>query len=77
MEKLKEILKSANISEKELANVLKIKSVDVIELKLDGKLEITTKEASVIKKLINDRTGNKYSLEDLFFKDLKIKNRGE
>ena len=77
MEKLKEILRSANISERELAEELNIKSLDVIKLKLDDRLEITTREANVIKNLVNNRTGNKYSLEDLFFKDLKIKNSGE
>lgn len=66
MKSLKEIIKEANISYNDICLALSIKSAGTVSLKVNGKANFTTKEASNLKKLINERTGEKYLLEDLF-----------
>ena len=62
MKSLKEIIREANISYNDICSALSIKSAGTVSLKIN----FTTKEASNLKKLINEKTGKKYSLEDLF-----------
>ena len=62
MKSLKEIIREANISYNDICSALSIKSAGTVSLKIN----VTTKEASNLKKLINEKTGKKYSLEDLF-----------
>lgn len=66
MKSLKEIIREANISYNDICLALSIRSAGTVSLKVNGKANFTTKEASNLKKLINERTGKKYSLEDLF-----------
>lgn len=66
METLKKILKESNITQNEIAKALNIKSLSTVNLKINGKATFTTKEATVLKKLINTRLNTNYSLEDLF-----------
>ena len=63
---LKSVLKDANIRQDEVASALNIKSLSTVNLKLNGKAVFTTKEASLLKKLINDKTGKNYTIEELF-----------
>ena len=66
MKDLNKILKDLGITQQEVANELKIKSLGTANLKINRKAEFTYKEANLLKKLINSRTEKKYSLEDLF-----------
>lgn len=66
MMNIKELLKKAEITQEQVANELDIKSLSTINLKLNGKAEITTKEANLLKNLINKKLNTNYSLEDLF-----------
>ena len=66
MSKLNEILKQNKIKQSELADLLSIKSMSTINLKVNGKASFTTDEAKKIKKFINSRTTKQYSIEELF-----------
>ena len=59
MQKLKDILKESNIKQADIANILDIKSLSTINLKLNGKAEFTTKEARQLKDYIVKNTKNK------------------
>lgn len=66
MNKLKKILKESNIKYSDICKSLNIKSSGTVSLKINGKAYFTTKEAISLKKMINEKTGKTYSLEDLF-----------
>lgn len=66
MNKLKEILKDAGIKQAEICELLDIKSLSTINLKINGKSQFTTKEAEKVKIYINKKTKSNYTLEDLF-----------
>lgn len=66
MYRLKEALKENGITYDEISKVLNIKSHSTISLKINGKSEISTKEAYLLKELIEKKSGKKYSIEDLF-----------
>lgn len=66
MEKLKKILKEAGITQNEIAEALDIKSLSTINLKINNKAEFTTKEAVLLKNLINKRLNSDYTVEELF-----------
>ena len=66
MDKLKKVLKEHNIKNSEVAELLNIKSLSTISLKLNGKAEFTTKEATILKNYINEKANTEYKLEDLF-----------
>lgn len=66
MNNLKEILREAKITYEEIGDALNIKSNSTISLKVNKKADFTTKEASLLKKLIENKTGKAYSLEELF-----------
>lgn len=66
MYKLKQILKENNIKNSDVAEILNIKSLSTVSLKLNGKADFTTKEANLLKKYINEKAGTEYKLEDLF-----------
>lgn len=66
MNKLKILLKDANLTQIEIGKALNIKSLSTINLKLNGKAEFTTKEAQILKNIINEKLNTNYSLEDLF-----------
>lgn len=66
MNKLKLLIMEANLTQAEIGKELNIKSLSTINLKLNGKAEFTTKEAQVLKNLINKKLNANYSLEDLF-----------
>ena len=68
MNKLKMLLKEANLTQVEIGKQLNIKSLSTINLKLNGKAEFTTKEAQMLKKIINEKLNSNYSLEELFSK---------
>ena len=71
MYKLKMLLDKANLTQSEVGDALGIKSLSTINLKLNGKADFTTKEAQVLKKLINERLNTNYLLEDLFEQEIK------
>lgn len=66
MNKLKLLLKEAKLTQNDLRNLLKIKALSTINLKLNEKSDFTTKEALLIKDEINSRLNTNYSIEDLF-----------
>lgn len=66
MEKLKKILKEANITQLEIAKKLDIKSLSTVNLKLNGKAIITTTEAKLLRNLINEKMQSNYTIEELF-----------
>lgn len=66
MNKLKFLLKKAKLTQNDLRNLLKIKALSTINLKLNEKSDFTTKEARLIKDEINRRLNTNYSIEDLF-----------
>lgn len=66
MSKLNEVLKQNKIKQSELANLLAIKSLSTINLKINGKANFTTEEAKKIKQFINLKTNKNYSIEELF-----------
>lgn len=63
---LKEVLKSANITQFDIAKELGIRSLSTINQKLNNKSEFTVKEAICLRDLIKKRTSKKYSIEELF-----------
>lgn len=66
MSKLNEILKNHGIRQFEIANILSIKSMSTINLKINGKANFSMAEAKLIKQYINQKTNKEYSIEDLF-----------
>lgn len=71
MFKLKVLIKEADLTQAEIGNALGIKSLSTINLKLNGKADFTTKEANILKKLINEKMNTNYSLEELFLSENK------
>lgn len=69
MYKLREILKDNNIKNTDVAEILNIKSLSTVSLKINGKAEFTAKEASILKNYINEKAKTNYTIEDLFFKE--------
>lgn len=67
--KLKEILRDNDISYEEIGEVLNIKSSSTISLKINNKSVFSTKEAALLRDLIEKKSGKKYSLEELFLND--------
>ena len=63
---LKAILKDEKITNKDVQECLNIKSLSTVSLKINGKANFTTNEAILLKKLINEKSGKKYTLEQLF-----------
>ena len=66
MKDLRTLLKDLNITQQEVAKELNIKSLSTINLKINGKASFTTTEATLLKNLINKRSTEKFTLEDLF-----------
>ena len=66
MDDLKKILKSLNITDKDIADELELKSINIVNLKLSGKYNFTTKEATKLKRLINTKSDKQYTIEELF-----------
>ncbi len=66
MKQLKEILKDANITYLDIANKLKIRSLSTVNQKLNNKSEFTVREAILLRELITNITGKKYTIEELF-----------
>ena len=66
MEKLRKVLKDADIKHSEIAEELNIKSLSTVSLKLNEKAEFSTKEAYLLKNLINKKTNKNYTIEELF-----------
>lgn len=69
MYKLREILKDNNIKNTDVAEILNIKSLSTVSLKINGKAEFTAKEASILKNYVNEKAKTNYTIEDLFFKE--------
>lgn len=63
---LKAILKDEKITNKDVQECLNIKSLSTVSLKINGKANFTTNEAILLKNLINEKSGKKYTLEQLF-----------
>ena len=66
MTNLSRILKELGITQQEVADELNLKSLGTANLKINNKAEFTTKEANMLKNLINKKSTKKYTLEDLF-----------
>ncbi len=66
MNNLKEIIKDAEIKQSEIAEALNIKSLSTVNLKINGKSSFTTREASILKNMINNKTNKNYTIEELF-----------
>lgn len=66
MDRLKEILKDANITQLDIANELKIRSLSTVNQKINNKSEFTVKEAIQLRELIKKKTSKKYTIEKLF-----------
>ena len=71
MHELKMLLNKAGLTQADVANALKIKSLTTVNLKLNRKADFTTKEAQILKKIINEKLNANYSLEDLFEQETK------
>lgn len=65
-QELKELLRKSGITHKDIAARLNINSLGTVSLKLNGKSIITLEEANGIRELLEERTHEKYRLEDLF-----------
>lgn len=63
---LKAVLEDANVKYQEISKTLGIKSLSTISLKVNGKAHFTTTEATLLKNLINKKSGKNYTLEQLF-----------
>ncbi len=72
MIKLKNVLNELNIKQSDVMEIIGIKSLSTINLKLNGKAEFTTKEALNLKNYINRRFNKKYSLEELFSDESEV-----
>lgn len=66
MKQLKEILKDANITQLDIANELNIRSLSTVHQKINNKSEFTVREAILLRNLITNITGKKYTIEELF-----------
>ena len=64
--KLNNLLRENNITQREIAEKLNINSLGTVSLKLNGKSIITLDEAKGIKELLETKTKKKYKLDDLF-----------
>lgn len=71
MYELKMLLNKAGLTQLDVKDALGIKSLTTVNLKLNGKADFTTKEAQILKKLINEKLNADYSLEDLFSQETK------
>lgn len=71
MYELKMLLNKAGLTQLDVKDALGIKSLTTVNLKLNGKADFTTKEAQILKKLINEKLNANYSLEDLFSQETK------
>ncbi len=69
MYQLKDILKSANITQLDVANELNIRALSTVNQKLNNKSDFTVKEARLLRDLIKKRTNKKYSIEELFVEE--------
>lgn len=63
---LKSILKEVGINYDDISNTLGIKSHSTISLKINGKANFTTVEASKLKKMLEEKSGRTYTFEELF-----------
>lgn len=66
MDNLKQILKNANITQLDIANELRIRSLSTVNQKINKKSEFTVKEAIQLRDLINKKSTKKYTIENLF-----------
>jgi len=66
MDRLKDILKDANITQLDVANELRIRSLSTVNQKINNKSDFTVREAILLRNLINNKTSRKYSIEELF-----------
>ena len=71
MYELKMLLNKAGLTQLDVKEALGIKSLTTVNLKLNGKADFTTKEAQILKKLINEKLNADYLLEDLFNQETK------
>ena len=77
MIQLKEVLKSANITQLDIANELGIRSLSTVNQKLNNKSEFTVKEAISLRNLIKKITKQKFTIEELFSEDTSIEEKEE
>lgn len=66
MQELKTLIKEAGLTQSDISLALNIKSLSTVNLKLNGKAEFSTKEATILKNMINEKLKSNYTLEDLF-----------
>ncbi len=66
MQELKTLIKEAGLTQSDISLALNIKSLSTVNLKLNGKAEFTTREATILKNMINEKLKSNYTLEDLF-----------
>ena len=71
MYELKMLINKAGLTQSDVGEALGIKSLTTVNLKLNGKADFTTKEAQILKNLINEKLKTNYSLEDLFSQEIK------
>ena len=60
MYELKMLLNKAGLTQLDVKEALGIKSLTTVNLKLNGKADFTTKEAQILKKLINEKLNADY-----------------
>lgn len=66
MQELKTLIKEAGLTQSDISLALNIKSLSTVNLKLNGKAEFSTKEATILKNMINEKLKSNYTLEELF-----------
>lgn len=66
MNRLKEILKNAEITQLDIANELGIRSLSTVNQKINNNSEFTLKEAVLLRNLIKRKTSKNYKIEELF-----------
>lgn len=66
MKLLKEVLKELNIKQSEIMEVVGIRSLSTINMKLNGNATFTTKEAFLLKNYVNSKSEKQYTIEELF-----------
>lgn len=66
MDLLKKILKEEGITQLDVANRLKIRSLSTVNQKINTKSNFTVHEAILLRDLINEKSSKKYTIEQLF-----------
>lgn len=71
MDQLKKILKEEDITQFDVANRLKIRSLSTVNQKINMKSNFTVHEAILLRDLINEKSSKKYTIEQLFGENVK------